>query len=67
MKSKISEIQNDHNIKVCKAMKPEERLVAFVNHSQLLMQMYQAGVDFRVGFKNALKQKEGEYKKDYEG
>lgn len=48
-------------------MKPEERLVAFVNHSQLLMQMYQAGVDFRVGFKNALKQKEGEYKKDYEG
>lgn len=57
--SKISEIQNDLNIKICKAMKPEERLVAFVNHSRLVMQMYQAGVNFRVGLKNALKQKRG--------
>lgn len=63
--SKISEIQNDLNIKICKAMKPEERLVAFVNHSRLVMQMYQAGVNFRVGLKNALKQRGG-YKKDHE-
>lgn len=63
MKSKISEIQYNHNIKICKAMKPEERLIAFVNHSRLVMQMYQAGVDFRL--KDALKQR-GRYKKDNE-
>lgn len=65
MKSKISEIQNGHNIKICKSMKPEDRLIAFVNHSRLVMQIYQAGVDFRVRSKNSFKQR-GLYRKDHE-
>jgi len=42
----ISNILNqDHAalVKLCKSMKPEERLVAFLNHSRLIHQVYQAG------------------------
>jgi|GEM_PF-5860389 len=34
-------------IKLCKKMKPQERLVAFYNHSRLLNQVQEAGRKFR--------------------
>ena len=34
-------------IRLSKAMKPEERLVAFLNHSRLIHQIHQAGKAFR--------------------
>jgi hypothetical protein len=34
-----------------KRMKPEERLVAYFHHSQLMYQMYQAGVKYRKAHK----------------
>ena len=57
MKSKISKTQHDDIIRICKRMKPAERLVAFFNHSRLMMQIYQAGVDFRHHSPNAPNQK----------
>lgn len=32
---------------LCKAMKPEERLVVFLNHSRLIHKAYQAGRSLR--------------------
>ncbi len=40
---------------LAKRMTPEERLVALFNHSQLLYQIYQAGVDYRASFSLATK------------
>lgn len=34
-------------IRLAKRMSPEQRLVAFSNHSQLIGQIYQAGVSYR--------------------
>jgi len=47
VKSKISKDQRDGIIKICQQMKPEERLMAFFNHSSLVTQIHQAGIDFR--------------------
>jgi hypothetical protein len=43
MISRILEQDHAALIKLCKSMKPEERLVAFLNHSRLVHQIYRAG------------------------
>ena len=46
IKTMISNVlKEDHAalLKLCKAMKPEQRLVAFLNHSRLIHRLYQAG------------------------
>lgn len=55
MRSKISESQHQDMIERCRRMTPEERLNAFLNHSQLMMQIHQAGNDFRAHSPNASK------------
>ena len=47
MESKV--LQQDHQdlVTLCKGMTPEERLVAFFNHSRLVNEVYQAGVSHR--------------------
>ena len=42
-------LQKDHEdlIELHQRMKPEERLAAFFYHSQLIQQMYQAGMSYR--------------------
>lgn len=47
MKSKIIENKHTSMIKLCRQMTPEERLVAFLNHSQLIAKIRQAGEKFR--------------------
>lgn len=44
-------MRQDHEdlVLLSKRMKPEERLVAYFNHSQLIHQIYQAGVRYRAG------------------
>ena len=44
-------VQQDHEdlIRLYQRMKPEERLAAFFYHSQLIQQMYQAGMRHRSG------------------
>lgn len=44
-------LQKDHEdlLLLYQRMKPEERLVAYANHAQLMNQMYQAGVKHREG------------------
>jgi len=44
-------IQQDHEdmARRLRRMTPEERLVAYANHAQLMNQMYQAGVQYRKG------------------
>lgn len=44
-------LQKDHEdlLLLYQRMKPEERLVAYANHAQLMNQMYQAGVRYRSG------------------
>jgi hypothetical protein len=43
-------LQREHRdmIRRCQRMKPEERLVAYVRHSQLMHEVYQAGVRHRM-------------------
>ena len=42
-------LQQDHQemVRLSKRMKPEERLVAYFHHSQLMYRMYEAGVRSR--------------------
>ncbi len=42
-------LQKDHEdlLLLYKRMKPEERLMAYFRHSQLITQIYQAGVKYR--------------------
>ena len=54
MESKLAKIKQDNIVEICRRMKPEERLVAFLNHSKLVSQIYQAGVDFRAYSKKDL-------------
>ena len=44
-------LQKDHEdmLLLCQHMKPEERLVAFFHHAQLIHHMYRAGVRYRSG------------------
>ena len=44
--------RKDHEdiIELNKRMKPEERLIAYFNHSESLYQIYQAGVNYRSHF-----------------
>jgi len=48
MKSKILQDDNKDMIRLYKRMKPEERLMAFFNHSRLVNEIYQAGVKARL-------------------
>lgn len=48
-KSKILQQDRDSLVALAKRMTPEERLVAYANHAQLINQMYQAGVKHRAG------------------
>jgi len=47
-KSEVLHKDHDEMIALYKRMKPEERLVAFFNHSQLIHRLYQAGVGYRL-------------------
>ena len=42
-------LRKDHAalVELYKAMKPEERLIAFLNHSRLIHKVYQAGRSLR--------------------
>ena len=46
-KSKILQKDQEDLIALHKSMTPREKLVAHLNHSQLITQLYQAGVNFR--------------------
>ncbi len=46
-KSEILRKSHDDMISLCKRMKPEERLLAHYRLSQLIYQIYQAGVRYR--------------------
>lgn len=45
--SKLMQRDREDLIRIAKRMMPEERLVAFFNHSRLLTRMYLAGVRYR--------------------
>lgn len=45
--SKILKRDGEEIALLCKSMKPEERLVAYFQHSQLVHLIYQAGVSYR--------------------
>ena len=47
MKSEILEKDHEDLIALYKRMSPEERLVAFFNHSRLIGEVYQAGLTYR--------------------
>ncbi|OGX13322.1 MAG: hypothetical protein A3I71_06570 [Omnitrophica WOR_2 bacterium RIFCSPLOWO2_02_FULL_63_16] len=47
--SQLLNREREEIVLLCKRMKPEARLVAFLQHSQLVHRMYQAGVDYRSG------------------
>jgi len=47
-KSEVLRKDHEEMIALYKRMKPEERLVAFFYHSQLIHQLYQAGVGYRL-------------------
>ena len=47
MKSKILQKQSEEVVKLCKKMKPQDRLVAYFHHSHLVNKMFQAGAKFR--------------------
>ncbi len=47
MKSKILQKDHEDMIKLHRKMKPEERLMAYFHHSQLVQQFYQAGLTSR--------------------
>ncbi len=51
MMKKSEILQKDHEdlISLYKRMKPEERLMAYFHHSQLVTQIYQLGVNYRLG------------------
>jgi hypothetical protein len=46
-RSKIAQKDRDDMLALCKRMTPEERLAAFFHHSQLVHQIYEAGVRSR--------------------
>jgi len=48
--SNILKRGHEEIVLLCKSMRPEERLVAYFEHSQLVHQMYQAGVNYRSAF-----------------
>ena len=48
-KSTIAEDSREDMIRRCQRMTPEERLAAFITHSQLMAQLYRAGVKYRAG------------------
>ena len=43
MKSSIIEKDHQALTKLCQAMTPEERLIAFLNHSRLIQRLYHTG------------------------
>jgi len=47
MESKILQKNREELVEICRAMSPEDRLLAFLNHSQLIYQIYEAGVEHR--------------------
>ena len=47
MKSKTLQQDHDGLIRLTQRMRPEERLVAFLNHSRLMHQLYRSGQEFR--------------------
>ncbi len=47
--SKIMRRGREETLLLGKNMKPEERLVAFLRHTQLVYKVYQAGVKYRAG------------------
>ncbi|MBI5150401.1 MAG: hypothetical protein HZA28_06490 [Candidatus Omnitrophica bacterium] len=47
MKSKIAEDKYAKTVKACREMGPEQRLAAFLHHSQAMAKLHQAGARFR--------------------
>ncbi len=47
MESKILQKNHEELVEICRAMSPEDRLLAFLNHSELVHQIYEAGVKYR--------------------
>ena len=45
--SALLEQDREAIVLLCKRMKPEERLVAYFHHSQLMHQLYRAGLSHR--------------------
>ena len=45
--SALLEQDREASVLLCKRMKPEERLVAYFHHSQLMHQLYRAGLSHR--------------------
>ncbi len=48
-KSKILEKDREALVRLSKRLTPEQRLRAHLRHSQLISQIYQAGVRYRLG------------------
>ena len=48
-KSEVLHEDHEQMIALYKRMKPEEKLMAFFHHSQLINQLYQAGTRYRAG------------------
>jgi hypothetical protein len=53
MESKLAEKCREEMVEICKKMTPEEQLQAFVNHSQLLAEVYRAGEAARLNHRTA--------------
>ena len=53
MKSRVLTKGQQDLIKLSKAMTPQQRLVAFLNHSRLVYRLYQAGKRHRLKFKGS--------------
>ena len=45
MHSQIANLKHNNMVKLSQQMSPEERLTAFFNHSQLIAQIYQSGIN----------------------
>jgi hypothetical protein len=49
MESKVAKEAERALVEATQRMSPEERLEAFLEHSQLVMDLYEAGQDLRAG------------------
>ena len=57
MKSALRQKDHEDLIRIHKKMTPEERLIAFYNHSRLMAQIYQAGIQSRLKKKHSIAKK----------
>lgn len=60
--SRMLEKEHEEMIALCQRLTPEERLMAFFHHSQLVHQMYRAGVRYRAGTLPSSKKPRGRHR-----